>query len=219
MNSPRTLTVASLAALLSGGFVAARAPLPVSAFLVVAGASALGLAALLSAVRTPSVAWRAVLVGLGCATAPLYVLGKLLKATTHHRPLGAVTFAFLSLFVIAAVVTFALRIVGARSDSSRARLLSLALEIAAALAAVLALFRALRGAATQAGAVDVAFALGSAAVLILLPWPERVRTAVDRVGPWLWGAIVLGGFAFALGPARFVASSSSPALAAALAWF
>ena len=215
MNSPRTLTVASLAALLSGGFVAARAPLPVSAFLVVAGASALGLAALLSAVRTPSVAWRAVLVGLGCATAPLYVLGKLLKATTHHRPLGAVTFAFLSLFVIAAVVTFALRIVGARSDSS----LSLALEIAAALAAVLALFRALRGAATQAGAVDVAFALGSAAVLILLPWPERVRTAVDRVGPWLWGAIVLGGFAFALGPARFVASSSSPALAAALAWF
>lgn len=219
MNPPRSLTVASLAALLSGGFVAARAPLSPPAFLVVSAASALGLAALLAAVRPLSVAGRGALVGLGLATAPLYVLGKVLKATTHHRPLGAVTFAFLALFVLAAAVTLAIRIVGARSDSSRARLVSLALEGSAGVAAALALYRPLRGAATQGGAVDVAFALGTAAVLTLLPWPERVRSAADRVGPWLWGGIVLLGFAFALGPARGVASSSSPALAAALGWF
>lgn len=219
MNAARALTIATLGAVLSALFVAVRGPLPVSAFFVVAAATALMLAALLSAVWRSGFALRGALVGLGLSTAPLYVLGKVLKATTHHRPLGAVTFAFVALFVMAAAVSLGLRIVAARSESAWARVVSLGFEVAGSLAVATASIRVLRDAAIQGGAVDAAFALGASAVLALVPLPERVRSAAERVGPWVWGGLVLVGLGFALGPARVVASASSPALTAALAWF
>lgn len=219
MSTARGLSIAALGALLSAVFVAVRSPLPFPAFLVVAAAVALVEGALLAALPSASAGLRGALVGLGLATAPLYVLAKVLKATTHHRPLGAVTFAFIAVVVTVGAVVVALRVVGERWASRRGRVISAGLEIAAAIAVALVLFNLLRDPATQGGAVDIAFALGSAALLVLLRWPARASAVLERVGPWLWAALVISGLGFALGSARLAAAASSPALTALVAWF
>lgn len=51
----------------------------------------------------------ALLIGFGFALGPLSLLGSLLHAKTHHRPLGAATYAGLSAFVVALAWAFASR--------------------------------------------------------------------------------------------------------------
>lgn len=51
----------------------------------------------------------ALLIGFGFALGPLSLLGSLLHARTHHRPLGAATYAVLSAFVVAFAWAFASR--------------------------------------------------------------------------------------------------------------
>lgn len=220
--SARSLFIAVCSALLSAAFVSVRAPLSFCAFALIAASVALAQGALLGslpALRAPNLGLRALCVGLGLAAWPLSVLGRVLKTTTHHRPLGAVTFAFLALFVTGGLVALALRVVTRRTTSVGALFASRLLEGAALLALLGLLVRVIRDPATQHGAVDVAFALGSAALLCLLPLPERLRTLAERVGPWLWGVVVVVGVALAFGPARMVAAAASPALAAPLSWF
>ncbi|MFZ5895970.1 MAG: hypothetical protein ACOY0T_33245 [Myxococcota bacterium] len=210
------LCIAALAAVLSAVVVALRAGGPATALLVVCGATALLLAPLLaslSALRAATPALRAVWLGFGLAALPLSVLAKLLKVTTHHRPLGAVTFAFLALFVIAGWVAISLRVMTAAPPRWLPRLLA----VVAGLGAASLLMPLVRDPIARAGVFDVGVALGSAAVLVLLPWPEAARALAQRLGPWLWATLVLVGLVSALGGAA--AGSASPALAAALGWF
>jgi hypothetical protein len=216
------LAVALSSAVASAVFVAVRTPTPLSVFLVIAAGVALVEGALLpslATLRAPSEALRALFVGFGLSVWPLSLLAKVLKATTHHRPLGAVTFAFLALFVSLGIVAVALRVVARRSSSAGASIAARALTLVAALGFALQLVRLVRDPATRGGLVDVSVAFGSAALLCLVPWPATAHSSAQRVGPWAWTLLVVVGVALALGPAGAAASVASPALAAPLSWF
>ena len=222
MSARGYLAVALSSALASAVFVAVRTPTPLSAFLVIAASVALAEGALLPSLatqRAPSGALRALFVGFGLTVWPLSVLAKVLKATTHHRPLGAVTFAFLALFVSFAVVAVALRVVVRRASSAGASIAARTLTLLASLGFALELVRLVRDPATRGGVVDVSVAFGSAALLCLVPWPPRAQSSAQRVGPRAWTLLVVVGVALALGPARAAAALASPALAAPLSWF
>jgi hypothetical protein len=149
--------------------------------------------------------WRpaavAALIGVGLATGPVMVLGRVLKASTHHRPLGAVTFS-----VVAAMVFLGAIVVGTRLfsmvsslEGDRARVGRLAVVAAAALSPVagLVLLRA-AWADPLAGAVGYGLldALLAVALGIVAGWvriPPLVVTASRRFGPTLWVLVVLVG--------------------------
>jgi hypothetical protein len=85
---------------------------------------------------------RAVLVGTLLCAAPLAVLGALLHAGTHHRPLGGVTFAVVGALILAAAVAIARRlprVLGGRAASAGGAVLDglAALSLVAAVALAL----------------------------------------------------------------------------------
>jgi hypothetical protein len=219
MNTRSALGFAAVCGVLTAAFAFARSSAPLAAFCAVSGATALCLAPLLGSLGTLRVQSRGVyaaVVGFGLATGLLSVLGRVLKNTTHHRPLGAVTFAFLSLFVVLGALALSFRV----SFASRPpRALGRVLAGVAFLSVLALLIPLIRSPSTRAGVADVALALGSGAVFSLVPWPERVRARVERVGPWLWAALVMLGLVSSHGAAGAAAVTASPALTAIFTWF
>jgi vacuolar-type H+-ATPase subunit I/STV1 len=134
--------------------------------------------------RTPSstdASWSAVLtLALGLALAPLIGLGHALKLVTHHRPLGAVTFAILGLMLLALLVLLArsaLSVGVSRSRLGSALVYALgAGGVLSALFAALVLGRAVIQHATLARALPDA-GLGVLLVAVIwrlrAPWLER----------------------------------------------
>jgi hypothetical protein len=131
------------------------------------------------------------------------LLGRVLKATTHHRPLGAATFAVLAGAIFLGAVALAGRLVvmSSAAEATRARILArAALALMAGLAALAALGLIapwLRPSAERGDLrvpfveVACAVALSSAAVLVQLP--PSIARAARIAGPVLWAALVVGG--------------------------
>lgn len=153
-----------------------------------AGVSAVGLALCSMALAAPlcaglrrlggaRLAWLGV--ALLLSFGPLSLLGEWLSRSTHHRPLGAVTFAVCAAAVLAGVAVCAWRALG-RGNTQKA------LGVAAALSLLLGI-----GLFVRAGCppwFEAVTWLGLVAVGALLPrGPAMLRSASPRavVGVWL----------------------------------
>ena len=131
----------------------------------------------------PLAAW-CVPVGLALALAPLGLFARILKATTHHRPLGAVTFAIVSIVVVLVAIAFAARLIAElkarrNAPSFRAvRALSVMAVALLALAGCAVAFRALAGdAELRPLAIDTVLLLGA---VIAVGWVQVPAVAVER---------------------------------------
>ena len=221
MKVRHTLAFAAVSAALCAGIAACRVEQSASAFCVLFGGAALifgPVLAGLSAARPPSFGLRAVLLGLGLAALPLAKLAAMLKAVTHHRPLGAVTFAALALVLCGGAIVVAARLLTLGGPSNGARALRVSLLLLAVLGPLLLLLRAAASPALRGGVVDVTLGLGSAVLLAIVPWPPAARRALDRFAPPLWFGAVLIGVASALVLGVGAAELASPALAAPITW-
>ncbi len=189
------LLLGTLAALLAALPAALRSPAPLVTWLLLAGSAALltaPLGALLRASALPPRALLPALTAAALAGAPLALLGGLLKTATHHRPLGATTFALLGLGLGLGLVVLTARLRGAP------RLLG-ALTLLGAAALAWRLLPALGlDAALRQGMLDGALLLLAVAIAWRLPLPAPLRAPwVRLVGPL---GLLLGlGLAVALG--------------------
>jgi hypothetical protein len=123
-------------------------------------------------------------VGLAVAIAPLAFFARILKAGTHHRPLGAVTFAIISIVVLLIAIAFSARVIAeltANRNTSRYRSVR-AVSVVAAAVLVLATgavaFRALSGGAElRPLAID---SLLLFAAVVAVGWAPVPAVAVER---------------------------------------
>lgn len=160
------------------------------------------------------------LVGVALSAAPLSLFGTMLKATTHHRPLGAATFAVLALPLVAFFVLVAVRFVSfadTRPPAARKSLHALAVgtalgSLVAALAATLGSDGA-RPHLVDALSLVVAGGLGLGTLRV-----RAVVAAVRRLGGALWIALVLLGLFAARGPTFASMKKSAPVVAGPRAW-
>lgn len=223
MNFRQGFLAGTLGAALAAGVAASRASAGFAAFLVLLGGAALVFGATLAglaAARPVSFAARAALVGLGLSALPLAMLASVLKATTHHRPLGAVTFAVLALVLCLGSIAVSARVL-ALTDSARSsavRSARVVLMVAALAGPVVLLGRAAASANLREGVFDVALGLGTGAVLALLRWPPALARVVQLSAVPVWlGTVVIGilvGLSFGGGASE----QASPALAAPISW-
>jgi hypothetical protein len=176
---------------------------PIGAFIALVGCASHSLALAALAFRPLSAPWSgfavALSLGLGWALAPWTLFAYGLWVATHHRPLGALTFAVgATLFGLTAVVA-ARRLLEARAEGQRwatlliyaGRALALLL-LAVALISVASSVLGLDGA--QAALSDVV--LGFLLVILVLAspmvrWPARVARGMPRVCVGVW-AVTLG---------------------------
>jgi hypothetical protein len=226
------------AGFLSGLIAAALAALPAAlrfesglawqAFAVCMAGCALVMAplsaALASAVSTNKFR-TALTVGVVLAALPLVPFGTLLKTTTHHRPLGGVTFAVIAGLVIIGLSLVCARFVtwaGVQSTRSAAfaRLLLLALAALGTAALLLGLVQGLRGgSAYQTGFYDALRVLGLATLAARVRLPETVLRRVRGLGLAAWVTVVTVGVCLARAPAMQVElASRCPVLHWPLVW-
>jgi hypothetical protein len=219
------LLLGTLVATVSAALLAPRADRSLAAFVVLAGSGALALGPLLSGLaqaRPLGPTARALLCGLGFASVPLSVLGALLKTGTHHRPLGAVTFAFGALFIIAGATVVSQRVCSLLESHVSVRRRSQTLRAFGLLAAIgpsFLLARALATPALATGVTDAAIALGTGAVGLWIRWPERAERVARSAGAWVWLAVTAFGAGYALLVGAGPAAAASPVLLAPFGWF
>ncbi|MGC4091840.1 MAG: hypothetical protein QM756_28945 [Polyangiaceae bacterium] len=212
---------ASLAGLLCAALVTLRGALGAGGFCIVAGASALVLAPLMASLVPLHAVGRgagALVCGFMLSCWPLSVLASALKATTHHRPLGAVTFGCLALVVVVGAIAIALRSI-AYESGPRWGVLARIVMVASLLSALSLLLPLLRAPDARGGLFDVSLLVGSGAALTLVRWPEALRVQGARLGPWLWAGLVIVGLVSSRGAAQALATAATPALSAPFGWF
>lgn len=183
-----------------GVAAAALASLPALIRLLLAGAPALAPVLLVSGaalVFGPAVALArsarpfgpgllACLVGAGASVPVLFVLGGLIEQKTHHRPLGAATFAVLSLIVVLGVSLVAGR---ALSIASSRRTAGIALALAGGLTVLMAA-QAFTGAGPfRASLLDGAAICSTAVLTIALPLSEKQEARLRSIAVPLWGVL------------------------------
>jgi hypothetical protein len=194
-------------------------PEHVAAFSVLAGGAALWLGPALMGFRRllPLGAGQsAVLCGLGLGALPLAKLAGLLKVATHHRPLGAVTFALMALgLVLGSTIVAARALAWART---RGGVAARWIGIVALLGPLTLLLELAIDSRTQAGLVDVTLGVGVTCALSLVPWSAALRGLLAKAGPILWGVLVSVAFASVFGDAIEPAGRACPTVAAAVAW-
>jgi hypothetical protein len=143
----------------------------------------------------------AALMAVVLSTGPLALLGNLLKATTHHRPLGAVTFSILALLTVAGAVVLTSRAAelirgleeGRRRAARIAAVAVVALSPAVAVVLLRGAFRDPLAGPLGYALLDglLALALGIAAGWVRIP--RLLRPSVRRAGPTLWVLTVVTG--------------------------
>ena len=179
-------------------------------FLVLLAGAALimaPLAAALASAGPPGKFARALTVGTLAAALPLVPLAAVLKTSTHHRPLGGVTFA-----VIAGIVTVAFTVLSARLITwageqpstlrvfARAALVCLCALGAAAV--LLGLVHGLKGdLAFRTGFFDSLRVLGLATLAAWVPLPARLVRRARGFGLAAWIAVVTVGVCLGHAPA------------------
>jgi hypothetical protein len=223
------------AALALGGLAAAVAALPdvrrvaeagVSpglAWLALTGSTALVLGPLLVLARAPragSPTLRAVLVGAALAAAPLGLLGQALKLHTHHRPLGAATFAMLALVVVLVAVLVSVRLSAwVDRDPTPLRKRARRLLVLIAVAGLgLVVVRALSSVAFNHDVLDVCRVLAVAALASRALDLPLVASLARRAGALSWVLLVLVGLATARGPVRGAIQARAPVMGGPAAW-
>ena len=149
----------------------------------------------------------ALTVGVLLAAVPLLPFAAILKTGTHHRPLGGVTFAVISAFVIIGSSLFAGRLL-TWAGAQRPRFASLSKIAVVALAALgtaavlLGLVQALRGGdAYRTGFYDALRVLGLATLAARLPLPAGLLRRARGLGLAAWIAVVTVGVCLGRAPA------------------
>jgi hypothetical protein len=142
----------------------------------------------------PVEAW-CIPVGIALSLAPLGLFARILKATTHHRPLGAVTFAIVSIAVILGAIAFSARLIAelaARRNSPSfrtVRALSVVGAAMLALAGCAVAFRALAGGAElRPLAMDTMLLL---VAIVVVGWFRMPVARVERARPLVFVAWAL----------------------------
>ena len=163
--------------------------------------------------------------GVLLASLPLLPFAALLKTTTHHRPLGGVTFA-----VIAGLTIVGLSLICGRfvtwsgvQQKGRVPLARVALLASAALGTallLLGLVQGLRGgSAYQVGFYDALRVLALATLAARVRLPEKQLPRVYALGLAAWVVVVTVGVCLARAPATQAAlASRSPVLHWPLLW-
>jgi hypothetical protein len=150
---------------------------------------------------------QALTVGVLLAGLPLLPFAALLKTSTHHRPLGGVTFA-----VLAGLLVVGLSLVGARlitwAGAQRTQLRALArfgivaLAALGAAAILLGLMQGLKGGnGFRTGIFDALRALGLATLAARIPVPEGLLRRARGFGLAAWIAVVTVGVCLGRAPA------------------
>jgi hypothetical protein len=192
-------------------------------WLALSGSTAAVLGPLLASLRELRPVRRgllAITLGIGLAAWPTAFLLSLLKSSTHHRPLGAVTFAFAAGFVLLAASAGALRLLTwleGRAASGRERLAYTVLTLCALSGPLVLLLRLGGSPHTRTLLFDASLALGLAASSLIVPWPARVLRWAERAGPIVWVLTVAVGLLAARADHER-AFDASPALLAVFAW-
>jgi hypothetical protein len=196
----------------------------VLAFLALFGGTALVLGPALvcaSALGGERQRGRSVSFGLALAAAPLALLAEILKQNTHHRPLGAATFAVLALAIVVSAMLVAWRLLAfSRSGVTTVRRAVFWLTVALALGSVgFVLVRALGAPALVPHVLDGLRALATAALCHLLLRFPQVTALARRIGGPVWVAVVVSGLAVSRGGVASAVESAAPVLGGPLAWF
>jgi hypothetical protein len=196
---------------------------PCVVWLGLTGGTALVLGPLLvlaRAARTSAPFLRASLIGVALAAMPVMVLGEVLKVQTHHRPLGAATFGFLALALVAGSVLVALRLLAWGAGASE-RTQRLALRFLRVLAATSLTLVVLRATAAEAYGRDVLDVLRVVVLALLasraLDAP-RVVALARRAGVAAWVVLVLVGLFSARGEVGAKIRERAPVLGGPAAW-
>jgi hypothetical protein len=203
--------VALVAAAIAAPRVAGDAVSPLAAFALLYSGAALVAAPAVAALRAarpmPRLAL-AVPAGLLLAAPALLLFARVLKSTTHHRPLGAATFAVGAALVALGAIALATRWLSQGRRSKIALLVLLALAALGTFALSLPLLGQAPGAAFDG---LILFGLGAAAGR--LPIPERLVRAGKIAGPVAWVAAVALLLLLRDPPARRAAAERAPVLA------
>ncbi|HVR20225.1 MAG TPA: hypothetical protein VMS65_11030, partial [Polyangiaceae bacterium] len=153
---------------------------------------------------------RSALYGLALAAAPLAVLGAVLKQGTHHRPLGAATFAVLALVTILFFVLVAWRVLRftEAEDSLVRRGAFIATTCAALASAGFVVVCALGAPSLVPHVLDGLRVLSTGTLAYLLLRLPRVTLSLGRVGGPLWAFVVVAGLVVARGDTLAVARAA-----------
>lgn len=147
------------------------------------------------------------LLGVLLAAVVLLPFATLLKSTTHHRPLGGVTFAVCAGLVVLCGSLFAARLLtwaGAQGQRG-ARWARFAVVLVAALGAAAALIGVLHGvgggSAYRVGFYDASRVLGLSTLASRVPLPASFVTRARGLGLAAWIAVVTVGVCLGRAPA------------------
>jgi hypothetical protein len=214
---------AALAALPDVRRVAAGGTSPGLVWIGLSGSTALMLGPLLGlmrAARGSAPSFRAALVGIALSAAPVMLLGEMLKLHTHHRPLGAATFGFLSLGLVLVCVLVAVRLLGwtAREGGTSRRVAERAVRALAATSLFIAFMRA---ASSEAYGHDILDAIRVLVVVMLasrLLDAPRVMALARRAGVAAWVLLVLLGLFAARGDVKTKIRERAPLMGGPAAW-
>jgi hypothetical protein len=131
--------------------------------------------------------------GTGLASGPWMVFAGMLKRATHHRPLGAVTFAVLGTAILIGALLVSARVLAMTRGSGRTRRIGRGLTLALAAVAGLFVLRLVGGAlldgGLRSGLLDGGLAALAAVGAALAPLRGRVGR-VRLAGPVGWLLIV-----------------------------
>ncbi len=164
------------------------------------------LASALASVRGSSRFRSALTVGVLLAAVPLVPFASILKSSTHHRPLGGVTFAVLAGLVIVGFSLVCGRFVTWAAErppvSSAARVALIALAALGTAALLLGLMQGLKGGdAYQTGFYDALRVLGLATLAARVPLPDAMLRRLRGLGLAAWIAVVTVGLCLDRAPA------------------
>ncbi len=198
----------------------------VAGWLVLWGAAALLMGPLAGALRLLRPEPRGLVVlalGVGLASGPWMVFAQLLKRATHHRPLGAVTFAVLGTAILIGALLISARVFAMAQGSGRGRRFGRMLAIVLAVIAGLFVLRVVGGVllagGLRSGLLDGALAALGVIGAAVAPLPTGAAGRVRLAGPASW-LLVIGGALVALHLADglpAILNSAAPVLYSVLA--
>ncbi len=160
------------------------------------------------------------LLGAALGTLPLAVLGQVLKLQTHHRPLGAATFAFLGLGVVLGCILVTVRVLAwaSREPTWPHRIAGRLLVLAAGISLCLPLLRAISAEGYNHGVLDACRVAILAALAFRALDIARVRSLARRAGVLAWVVLVLAGLFAGRGAMRAAVRERAPVLGGPVAW-
>jgi hypothetical protein len=150
---------------------------------------------------------RALTVGTLASALPLLPFATMLKTSTHHRPLGGVTFAVVAGIVISGLTLVSLRLVtwaGEQASARRAlaQIAVVGLTALGAASVLLGLVHGLKGdSAFRVGIFDALRVLGLATLAAWVRVPVRFLRSARGLGLAAWIAVVTVGVCLGRAPA------------------